>query len=140
MIQIINPQTPQPFPNWEQTSFADYYLGVAQCMDKFTKTAYGKEIMGHTEVQNEYDKINNIHYLALYLMFIKEDMDMDVENGVVQPLEYYIEKYKLDCIRKAIQCTGCSVEVVLGTLNTLMNADLTYCGTIQELLNYFTCN
>jgi hypothetical protein len=139
MIQIINNDGSYVFPNQWQISFANYYEQVKGCMDTFTKKAYGKEIMGHTEVQNEYDKINNIHYLGLYMAFIVEDIAMDVANGVALTTEEYVVKYKLECIRKAIQCTGCSVEIAIGTLDTLCTAGFDMCGTIQSLVNYFKC-
>jgi hypothetical protein len=139
MIQIVNNDGSYTFPNQWQTSFANYYLQVVGCMDKFSKSAYGKEIMGHTEVQNEYDKMNNIHYLAMYMMFMVEDIQMDVNNGIALTTEEYVEKYKLECIRKAIQCTGCSVEIALGNLDTLCSAGFQMCGLITDLVNYFKC-
>jgi len=140
MIQIVNPQISPAFPSSQQQMMANYYLQLAKCMDKFSKSAYSKEVMGHIEVQKEYDKMNNIHYLAFYLMFIAEDIQMDIANGIIRTQSYYDELYKIDCIRKAIQCTGCSVEVAIDSIDTILNASLSWCGDISEMLNYFTCN
>lgn len=133
-----------PFPTELQQTLSDYYDEIRLCMDKRIKTGYAKEVMGHEEVQMEWDKVNNFHYLAVYLIFMAEDIAMDVENGDTYTVAEYAEEYQLECIRKAILCTGCNIDSALGVFgqglfasDTLRYARFDVSGTLTNLLNYF---
>ena len=71
---------------------------------------------------------------------------MDVVNGVIKTTEEYIELYKLDCIRKNLACTGCSPDNAMAVFDlsrynqgNLASANLSYCGTLGQLITYFRC-
>jgi len=95
-----------------------YYKIVAPLYTRLGQDAINASVFGG-DSNIAYNKINDLHYLLALLIIINEEMIQDLNNGLDRPWydkTYYIEKYDLECIRKAFWCHKIEIAPMLAII------------------------
>lgn len=94
----------------------EYYEAVFPCMETLLTELYAAEVFGKQDLTERiYNQINNFHYLMFLLSLIhlemmedaKRDLYLGTGCGIPEEIDYYVEKYNLDCIQRRFMCTDC---------------------------------
>lgn len=77
-------------------------------------TAYSYDEQGKDSLANDkWDLANDIIYLIIYSMIIKNDVLIKLKNGEEIQFDEFSETWKLDCIRKHFACSGFDIDSML---------------------------
>jgi len=101
-----------------QTLIARYYESIEKYMNDLLYSIYQAELFGKPTEQL-YNIGNDFHYLLTILLIINEESKNDAEwqytygNGcyVDNGIDYYIEKYNINCIAKHFSCIGTGYDI-----------------------------
>lgn len=97
---------------------ADYYTLVKTPMMVLLNNAYQAQLYGKDS--NEiFNHINDFHYLLVLLTIIADEMQQDsdrsefINGGCPEDygIDYYVEKYNIDCIVKHFMCSGIGFDI-----------------------------
>ena len=100
-----------------ESLIAGYYDIHKDNIDRILNEVYRAELFGKNTEQL-YNIGNDMHYFLIYLVMIKLEMLNDEEYdlwlgtgcGFDKGIDFYTEKYNLDCIRKHFFCNGMRIN------------------------------
>jgi hypothetical protein len=119
----------QESPTALQNLSADYYTAIGTYVDNIMTELYQAEMYGKdTEIY--YDMLNDFHYLYTLLILIYQEMQNDAiwefNYGTgcnqSQTVDYYLEKYNINCIQKHFFCYGYDIADALNVFG--LNPDM----------------
>lgn len=92
----------------------------SQIVSSFTRdqfeSAISDEYFGN---KPNYDSMNDFNYLFVLLLIIDNEMNFDLSTGNTAPWYdkiYYIEKYRLEDVRKHFKCMGYDITPLLSLI------------------------
>lgn len=105
-------------PSGIQQLTTEYYKEIAPFIDGLMASIYQAEMYGK-DTEELYNQVNNFHYLFCLLMLIYKEMYDDSQwnkyfgDGceIDKGIEFYNEKYHLDCVKKKFFCTGTGYDI-----------------------------
>ena len=135
--EIINVQQNScclPQMSGENQLIHDYWCQVRACTGTTLHKAYAKEMFGY-DSECAFNGTQNFFYLLDLLLFINRDMAMTGNT-----IDYYKEKYDIDCIKKTFMCHGCNITNALAVFGMEGSLVPIPCTDPNGIPQYLTCN
>jgi hypothetical protein len=100
-----------------QTLTKNYYDAANDILNILFDQIYTNEIYGK-DCMEYYNRINDIHYLLLYMIIIYFKRQQDQYSDIItfEANQYYAE-YEIECIRKRFKCHGMEIYPLLEVFN-----------------------
>lgn len=101
-----------------QNMTSDYYSMVGPWIDDILTQVEQAETFGYP-TENLYNIINEFHYLYSLLLIIYLEINQDAEWDYIygtgcgnhQGIDYYADKYNIECLQKHFRCTGAGYDI-----------------------------
>lgn len=133
--QIINPyyqnidtisgdNIPSPF----EYMWKNYFEVVDKCMMSAFNKLYGAEVFGFSSAKY-LQGLNVIKMTFFQYLFMKEEIEIDTINNRVKSIDFYMDKYNLNCnnLSKQLVCLSCKdyeiIEVMIDDSEYEFNND-----------------
>ena len=101
----------------ELTLINKFYQAVAENFDELDEDIITSTVFGNDSTSSV-NSMNELHYLLCLLLIIQDEIyhDEKVNQSWFDRSEY-IERYKIDCIRKYFDCKGINIVPMLGLVS-----------------------
>lgn len=91
-----------------QYMWKKYFEATDSCIMASFKKLYSAEVFG-SDSKSYLENLNVIKMTFFQYLFIKEEIEMDTLNNDVKSMDFYMDKYSLNCdnLTKKLLCISC---------------------------------
>lgn len=96
-----------------QYMWKKYFEATDGCIMASFKKLYSAEVFG-SDSKSYLENLNVIKMTFFQYLFMKEEIEMDKLNNDVKSIDFYMDKYNLNCenIKKKLLCISCNDHVI----------------------------
>lgn len=110
---ISGDDIPSPF----EYALQKYFESVDSCMMSSFKKLYSTEVFGF-DSSKYLNNLNIIKMTFFQYLFMKEEIEIDILNDRIKSMDYYMNKYNLDCdnLSKKLLCISCKDYAIIDSM------------------------
>lgn len=96
-----------------QYMWKKYFEATDSCIMASFKKLYSAEVFG-SDSKSYLENLNVIKMTFFQYLFMKEEIEIDTLNNDVKSMDFYMDKYNLNCenIKKKLLCISCNNYVI----------------------------